>query len=291
MVPLQFLSESMGLKAIWIGSTSTAEILEIDRLTPGQRQLLAGFDSLNDVHQATQERDEVTDATGPDGQPLDITVKYTSKVALDDGNSHLWMQVSSSDDSSDADQESSTIEVIQKSGQLYARSDTDPWQAVDQDELDIPSVIAGNQDEEFLRYYDIPYRVQKDVEMDGQKTTEYSFAINQQTFADTLQSLATLPSAGDTIGPELLNTLENMTGGNGSKAIFLDSDNRIVHDSTSVNMYFRPPTPGKYQDGDTGVQDTQDLTTASKTITIDTGFDYTGQIEPVIAPAGVFPQV
>jgi hypothetical protein len=291
MVPLRFLSESMGVKAIWVGSTSTVEILDMNRLTPEQRQLLECFDSLKDAHQANQERDETTEVTGPDSQPLDITVEYTSKVAINNNDSHLWMQVTSSEDSTDAAQEPSAIEVIQKSGQLYARSGNDPWQAVDQDELDIPPVIAGDWDEQFLRYYNIPFKVQNDVVMDGQKTTEYSFTIDQKTFADTLKSLAILPSAGDAQDPEVLNTLKNITDGNGSKNLFLNSENRIIHDSTSISMDFQPPTTDQDQGGDNGDQDVPDLTKVSKTINIETSFDYTGQPEPIIVPVGVFPDV
>lgn len=284
LVPLQFLSESMGVKVIWAPSANIVEILDLNKMTSEQRQLLAGFDSLKDVHQINQTRNDTIQATGADNQPIEITTQSTSRMAINNGDSHLWIETNYGD-SPDVDQEPDTLEVIKKGGQLYARSGDDDWQDVDQDELDIPPVFAGGRDEQFLYYYNLPFTVHNNMEMGGQKVTEYSFIIDQKNIIDEAQELE-LPSAGANKDPDLLDTLAGITGGNGSKNIYLDSNNRIVLDDVTMDMVFQPPAADQ-DEGDQG--EDQDLTGTTETINIDTNFDYTAKPEPIVAPTGVFP--
>ena len=224
LVPLRFLSESTGAKVIWVGSTSTVEILDLNKLTSEQRELLAGFDSLKDVNQVNQTRNDTINATGVDNQSTEITTVTTSRMVINNGDSHLWIETNHGY-SPDASQEPQTLEVIKKGGQLYARSGDDDWQAVDQDDLDIPPILAGDQDEQFLYYYNLPFSVHHNMEMGGRKVTEYSFIIDQNAFADTLQELA-LPGAGGIQDPDLLNTLQESPAGTATRTSILTPTTR-----------------------------------------------------------------
>ena len=55
-----------------------------------------------------------------------------------------------------------------------------------------------------------------------------------------------------------------------------------------MNMIFQPSSG----DQDEGDQDgDQDLTGVTETINIDTSFDYTSQLEQIVAPTGIFPSI
>lgn len=272
LAPLRFLSESMGARVIWLDGARTVEILDLDKLAPEQKQLLAAFDNLQNARGARQ-KTEYTSAS--------IIMEVVSRMAVNNNDSHVWVELKllGVDTPDSALTEPETMEFIKKGEQVYAKMGNGVWQVMDKNELDVPLTIAGDRDEQFLRYYNLPFKKQSGVEIDGQETTEYSFAIDQQEVADKIRDLRL--SKPD--GQPLADIFKDLAGGDGSKIIYLDSANRIIRDIASLNMNFQPSA----SDQDDG----QDLPDYSNTISVDTSYDYTGQPELIMSPTGVFPGV
>lgn len=278
MVPLRFLSESIGAKAIWVGSTRTVEILDPNKLTPQQKQLLAAYENIPGAHKADLTMDFNMKSTAGD-QAFNITMQITSKAVINNDDRHLWLEMKlSSSDTSQIPSEPLTMEVIKKGSQIYTKTGNDPWQAVDQNQLDIPLGIAGNPDEQFLQYYNLPFKAQNNVAMNGQQTTQYSFTLDPKTFTGMLNDPSLLNNAAGK-DQDLINILKGLSIGSASKSIYLDSQNRIIQDNTSTSMSIQPTASG--QPGD--------LTGLTSTSDIELSYDYTGVPEPIAAPTGVFP--
>lgn len=280
MVPLRFLSESIGAKAIWVGSTRTVEILDPNKLTPQQKQLLAAYENIPGAHKANLTMDFHMKSTAGD-QAFNIAMQITSKAVINNDDRHLWLEMKfSGSDTSQIPSEPLTMEVIKKGSQIYTKTENDPWQTVDQNQLDIPLGIAGDPGEQFLQYYNLPFKVQNNVEVSGQQTTQYSFTLDPKTSSDMLNA-PSLQNNGVGSDQDLFNIFKGMTGGAVSKSIYLDSQNRIIQDNTSTSMSIQPAASG--QPGD--------LTGLTSTSDIELSYDYTGAPEPIAAPAGVFPGV
>jgi hypothetical protein len=272
LVPLRFLSESMGARAIWLGRTRTVEILDLDKLAPEQKQLLAAFDNLQNAR-GTRQKTEYASAS--------ITMEISTKMAVNSNDSHIWVELRLlSADTPDSDFiEPETMEFIKKGEQVYAKMGNGSWQVMDENELDVPLTIAGDREEQFLRYYNLPFKKQSGVEIDGQQTTEYSFVIDEQDVADKIRELELSKQGAD--DQSLADIFEGLAGGDGSKSIYLDSSNRIVRDIASLNMNFQPLASDQAYG--------QALPDYSNTINVDTRYDYTGKPEPILTPTGVFP--
>ncbi len=80
---------------------------------------------------------------------------------------------------------------------------------------------------------------------------------------------------------DLAEFFKGMSGTAMSEELYTDSQNRIVRNKLALTLSFQPSQPG--------VPGSEDRKSLTFSISGETGYDYSGTPEPILAPTGVFP--
>jgi hypothetical protein len=282
LVPLRFLSESMGEKVIWVESTNTVEVLDPSRLSPDQALLLQAFENEDAMTGADMKRLlTIGDPGATDSQSGQFQTETDVKFDINGNDFHAWLAESvSGDDQETPATPPATVEIIKKDDQVYAKTgDDQSWQEVDEQFLDTvlyPLSLDSTPDEDFLDYYLLPFEVDNNVTVDGQVYTKFVFNLSPDFTADD-QGAA---PDGAISGGSGADESGNGTPEQATDDMYVDSQHRIVkQDLTLVSTLDDPSDP---DDSGTGA--------STETFTLDMNSCYSGALPVIAVPPGVFPE-